>query len=154
DDCGPPEVPALVVRLEPRVLAVQQTGYRLPIADGRPLPGDRCRAGGASGAALPNVVGPQPPAAAGEVATGLPTLPGAGRPRPRLSDRDDRRVVRHRVHGPVSAGAVRLRGGRAALAESRLPMPSSWSRTSTRPSTCGQEPWRVGTDGGADTPPR
>ena len=48
DDRVPPEVPALVVRLEPRAAAVREPRRRLPRADGRPLSVDRRAAVGAA----------------------------------------------------------------------------------------------------------
>src|SRR5919198_518104 len=46
DDRVPAEVPALVVRLEPRAAPVRQPGRRLSGLDGRPLPGHGRPAGG------------------------------------------------------------------------------------------------------------
>src|SRR6266516_3721570 len=105
DDPVPPEVPALVVRLEPRAAEVHEPGRRLPRLDGRHVPlHRRAPVRRPRPPLLGRARGAEPLAAAGEVAAGHPPL-------------RDRGVVRDPLHRPLPAGPLRLRRGRPPLDE-------------------------------------
>ena len=145
DDPVPREVPALVVRLEPRAAALQQPGRRLRRADGRPLPVDRRRSSPcASTIPYPDAERDlEPLAAAGQVVPRDPALHRAVLPLHRRVLRGDR-APGSRSSSPAATRAGSSTSSRASSAGTTASSatPSSSSPTSTRRSACA-------TDGGA-----
>src|SRR5262252_4444550 len=118
DDPLPAEVPALVVRLEPRAAALFQPRYGLPRADGRPLPVDG--RGAVRSPRLPlsrRAARAQPLAAPGQVVPRPSALHRAVLPGHRGVRGGHRRLVRHPPLGALPADSLRLRRGRPSLGQ-------------------------------------
>ena len=128
DDRVPAEVPALVVRLEPRAAPVLEPDRRLPRPDGRPLPIHRRAAGGRARPPLPGrEAGAQPLAAARQVAARDPPLHRARLPLDRGRRVGGNRLVRDPLHRPLPPRPLRLRRS----ASSAGPTASSATRSSS-----------------------
>ena len=110
-----PEVPALVVRLEPEPHQVPGPGRRLRSAAPRRVPVDRRGAGRLRRLSLSRRPAAQSLAAPGQVVPGHPPLDRAGVPVDRRRRLRDHRLVRHPVHGQIPARALHVRRGSEPL---------------------------------------
>src|SRR5205807_4246466 len=106
----PPEVPALVVRLEPELPSVLLPHLGLRVLARRPLSIDRRGAGRPPRIPVPGRRSIEPLAATGQMAACHPALHRSVLPGYRRRGGGDHRLVRDSFHGHVSTGPIRLRG--------------------------------------------